>query len=117
VANLTDRCQVEPLGIDPSGLVFLDRPAESGEHFGFKPVQVIAADCFPGRNDNRVAAAHLKHSIADGGMVLGPAPVAPSHHRNCKHGQEIGMAGQNAESAGLVFSPQISNIIRVDDNR
>jgi hypothetical protein len=117
VANLPDRCEVEPLGVYPSGVIFLDRAAESGKHFGFKPVQVIAADCLPGRNDDRIAAAHLKHSAADGGIMFNPVPVAPSHDRNRKRSQEIGMTGENAERAGFVLSPKISNIVRFDEDR
>jgi hypothetical protein len=77
-------CEIESLSIYPSGSVFLDCPLERVKHLGFKLTEIVAASCFPGRNDNRVAPANLEYPSADSDMMLNPGPVPPGHHRNCQ---------------------------------
>jgi hypothetical protein len=117
VANLPDRGKMEPLAVRPRSSLFLKSPAESDEHLSFKVVQVVSADCFPRRNKDRVATTHFKHSAVDGDVMLAAMLVAPSHHRNRKCGQKVGVARQKAESSRFVLGPEMRYIVGFNDNR
>lgn len=116
-ADLPNRREVEPLGIRPRGLIFLEPSAEGGEDLGLEVVEIVAANCFAGRNIDPIAVVHMKHSAADSDMVVGPGAVAPRHDGNLEGGQEVGVSGQDAEGAGLVLRPKMRDIVDLDDER
>jgi hypothetical protein len=115
--DLADRGEVEALRIGTRGLLLGELPTEAGEHFGFELVEVVAADSLWRGYRDRTAATHFEHTAAYGDMMLLAAIVAPTRHRYRERRQEIGMTWQNAERAGLVFGPQMRDIVGLYDNR
>ena len=76
--NLPDRCKVKSLCIGPRQPLFLGLPAECGQHFGFKVMQVVARDGLARRDCDCIAVADFKHAAAHGNVVFGARPTAPS---------------------------------------
>ena len=109
--DLPDRRQIETLRIGARRPFVLDARRNGASTSDLEAVQIVTGDGLAGRDRDRVAATHVEHAATHGDVMLGPGSVAPGHHRYGERGQEVGMARQDAERAGLVLGAQMRDII------
>ena len=115
VAQVAHQRQFEP-GHGGAGLgLRLHLGAQGLEHRGPQCLQGLLPHRLAGRHLDELPARHPEHAAAHREMALAPFAVAPAQHRDREHGQEIRVAGQDAEAAGGVLRLDSDDALAVED--